>query len=238
MFISIYDSTYQQNTDYLVTFTYSASQNVPVEMFDGNNWTEIATLPGTSQVTTTYSFILDSSRYHDHLPNSFGTNIVMRVGAAMTLFSVHASARSYINLLDTSVQLHDSGVRFENGWTFGNGVTNGSAYATIIVSVPRTDMAYQLEVHANSDIGGCGVDQWTSSSQSLGIGQISMWGNIGYIQMDQLYYDVDATSPGTQVRITLDEALVNVTMLRLTPNAYYTDVGAAGDNVQSTHTPG
>ena len=238
LFISIYNTTYQQSTDYLVTFSYSASQLVPIEMFDGNNWTEIAILPGNSMEMTTFSFVLDCSKYYDYLPNSLGVNVMMRVKAEVVLFSIHASANSYVNLLDTSGQLHNSGVRFENGWTFGNGVANGSTSATIIASIPRADVAYQLEIHANSDIDGCEIRQTISSTQISVIGDLAAWGAIGYVQLDQQYYDVDSTNPGTQVRITLNQALVNVTMLRLTSNAYYTNVGATGDNVQSSHTPG
>jgi subtilisin-like proprotein convertase family protein len=52
------------------------------------------------------------------------------------------------------------------------------------------------------------------------------------------YYDVNSTSPGTDVRIKFVSALKEVASIRMFPSMYATDVGASGDDSIALHTPG
>lgn len=238
MLVNLQPMSYQLSTNYLMTFAYSASSDVPVFIFDGREWMVIGTLIGDSQEYRTRSIVLDSANYFDYLNDSFGTNVLIKFGAPFQLFSVHLVAHSYSNYLNASSNLHHTGVWFNDGWSFDNGVANGTTYADIIASLARVDTAYQLEVHSSTDLSGCTVSQQTSSGY-VGLGTMSYWNGIGYVQLNQgSYFDADGSNPGTQVKLRFNSTVMNVSMLRLTPNTHCTDVGASGDTSSSSHSPG
>jgi hypothetical protein len=234
--LNIYDGTYQSNSYYEVAIAYTSSADVGVSVLVGESWVSVATLPGRS-IAWTYSFVLKSDMLSDSSSTLYASNVRMRFDHQVVIDSIDAMPIAYASDFFGGSQCNP-GVMLENNWQIGSAVVNGSTYATLIVSLPRTDITYFLEFQNLDSCHGIGVQQWDGSSYDS-IGTLESWGTSAVVQLDPAsYYDVQSTTPGTNLRIRLASPLVNLSRVVLWTSQSTTDVGVTGDSDASSHTPG
>ena len=233
--LNIYDGTYQSSTYYQISIAYNASADIGVQVLVGDSWVTVATMPG-STAANTYSFVLKSEWLSDSSGSLFACNVRFRFSHAVVVDSIDAVAVAYASDLFGSSQNYP-GVMLENNWAVGNAVVNGSASATMLITLPRSDQTYLLELVGLDPYTGIGVQQYVTSAYAS-IGTLESWGTSAVVQLNPTYTDAQGTTPGSTVRIRLTSAIKNLTRVVLWTSRYYTDVGASGDTVNSSHTPG
>ncbi|MCX6651180.1 MAG: hypothetical protein NT131_05955, partial [Methanomassiliicoccales archaeon] len=233
--LNVYDGTYQSCTYYEVSITYTSSADVGVSIMVGNSWATVATLPGKTTAWT-HSFVLRGDMLSDSSATLFAYNVRLRFDHQVVVDSIDVIPVAYASDLFGSSQNYP-GVMLENYWVVGDAVVNGSASATLIVTLPRTDQTYLLEFVNLDSCSGIGVQQYVGSAYSS-IGTLESWGTSAVVQLNPTYTDVLSSTPGTSVRVKLTSPLINLTRIVLWTSRTYTDVGVTGDITDSSHTPG
>jgi len=233
--LNIYDGTYQSYTYYEVSMTYTSSAEVGVSIMAGDSWVMVTTLPGKTTAWT-HTFVLRSDMLSDSSAALFACNVRLRFDHQVIVDSIDVVPVAYASDLFGSSQNYP-GVMLENYWAVGDGVVNGSASATLIVTLPRPDQTYLLEFVNLDSCSGVGVQQYVGSAYSS-IGTLESWGTSAVVQIDPTYTDVLSSTPGISVRVKLTSPLINLTRIVLWTSRSYTDVGVAGDVTDASHTPG
>ena len=154
-YLNVYDDTYQASTYYQVTISYTSSADVGVSMLVGNDWVQVATLPGRTAAWA-HSFVLKSDMFHDSSSALIALNARLRFDHQVIVDHISAIPVAYASDLFSGSQDHPGTVLGDN-WQIGNAVVNGSNLATILVSLPRTDVQYFLEFMTASPCSGVGV---------------------------------------------------------------------------------
>jgi len=235
-YLNIYDDTYQANTYYEMAIAYTSSADVGVSVLVGSDWIRVATLPGRTTAWT-YTFILESDMFSDSSASLSALNVRMRFDHQVVIDQISALPVAYASDFFDEPQ-NCPGITLENNWQIGNAVVNGSAQATFIVSLPRTDITYFLEFVTTTSASGVGVHQWDGSAYDS-IGTLESWGTSSVIQLDPgSYYDTSTSNPGTNLRLRLTSSLINLTRIVLWTSQSTTDVGVNGDSDANSHTPG
>ncbi len=236
LYLSIYDDTYQANTYYEISMTYTSSADVSVSVLVGNEWIQVATLPGRTTAWT-YAFILKSDMFSDSSASLPASNVRLRFDHQVIIDHISAIPVAYASNFFDGPQ-NCPGITLENNWQIGNAVVNGSAQATFTVSLPRTDITYYLEFVTTIPASGTGVQQWDGSAYDS-IGTLESWGTSSVIQLDpSSYYDTSTSNPGMNLRLRLTSSLINLTRIVLWTSQSTTDVGVTGDSDANSHTPG
>ncbi|KAF5074010.1 hypothetical protein DSECCO2_185120 [anaerobic digester metagenome] len=235
-YLSVYDDTYQANTYYEVSITYTSSADVGVSVQIGSDWIQVATLPGRTTAWT-YAFILKSDMFSDSSASLPASNVRLRFDHQVIIDHISAIPTAYASNFFDGRQ-NCPGISLENNWQIGNAVVNGSVQATFIVSLPRTDITYFLEFVTTSPASDTGVQQWDGSAYD-DIGTLESWGASSVVQLDPAsYFDISTSDPGMNLRLRLTSALINLTRIVLWTSQSTTDVGSAGDSDAYSRTPG
>ncbi|MBP7086771.1 MAG: hypothetical protein KBA58_01765 [Methanomassiliicoccales archaeon] len=234
--LNIYDDTYQSITYYELAISYTSTAEVGVSLLVGDSWVSVATLP-TRSIAWTYSFVLRSDMLSDSSSSIFGCNVRMRFDHAIIIDSIDAMPIAYSSDFFGGSQ-YNPGVMLENNWQIGSAVVNGSTYATLIVTLPRTEVTYFLEFQSLDSCHGVGVQQWDGSAYD-NIGTLESWGTSAVVQLDPAsYYDAQSASPGTNLRIRLSSPIINLSRVVLWISQVMTDVGTPGDSDANARLPG
>ncbi|MCX6650482.1 MAG: hypothetical protein NT131_02335, partial [Methanomassiliicoccales archaeon] len=234
--LNIYDGTYQSSTYYEMSIAYTSSADVDVSVLIGDAWATVATLPGRSTAWT-YSFVLKSDLLSDSSATLFASNVRLRFDHQVIVDSIDVMPVAYASDFFGGTPNYP-GVMLENNWQIGSAVVNGTTYATLIVSLPRTDLTYFLELVNMDSCSGIGVQQWDGSAYDS-IGTLESWGTSAVIQLaPAYYYDISSSTPGMNLRLRLTAPLVNLSRAILWTSQSRTDVGVSGDTDASAHTPG
>jgi hypothetical protein len=233
LLFNIYASTYQMNEDFLLTFTYYSTSSITVSMYNGAGWVDIGILPGKTQ-TVAATVILPANGLYDSQPGTLGMNVQLRLSAPLDLYWVDAVSYSYEGVLGPTSG-YNSGVATESGWTADGGIFNGSAGATLIVTVPRTDIQYLLQLNYLDSLDGMQVQQQTGSLSWTTLGTLRRWGDAAVILLSTAYYDSLAGNVGTNVRLKIASPLYNLSSILMSPARAATDMGASGDANAANH---
>jgi len=234
-----------QSRDYQLTLRYWSSSDIVVSVFTGGGWVNATELPGTSDWSS-WSFLVSSLYLYDYLANQPGMNVRFNLSAPLELDTIVAVATASDQGVNdsgsgnTNAKADLPSYRLETGWTVKDWLANGSASATVIVSLSRTDISYLLRFTYANSTDGIEVQQQSSSGYKS-IGRLHKWGQEAVIVLNrEWYYDVDtsASAPGTNVRIKLITPLKELSSISITPAAYCTDVGTSYDDYSSSHSPG
>ncbi len=231
----------QQTRDYLVTVRYYATSNVTVSVLGAAGNVNLTVMPGSTSWSS-WSFVIGYQCIWDSNMTR-GTNVKISFSAGLSLDTVIALAYSSTFDANNSNSAIDPPrdlpmVTLEQGWTTDGCPEDGAANATIIVSIPRTDIGYMLTL-AYSDQNVTEVMQQYSSSTYKSIGRLAKFGQEAMIVLNkELYYDVNAALTGMDIRLKLVSPIKNLTWLSLLPIITCTNVGTTSDNGISANDPG
>ncbi|MBI0581755.1 MAG: pre-peptidase C-terminal domain-containing protein [Methanomassiliicoccales archaeon] len=235
-YLNVYDGTYQVSTYYQVTISYTSSADVGVSILVGNDWVQVAALPGRTAAWA-HSFVLKSDMLHDSSSALIALNARLRFDHQVIVDHISAIPVAYASDLFSGSQNHPGTVLGDN-WQIGNAVVNGSNLATILVSIPRTDVQYFLEFMTTSPCSGVGVQQWDGAAYD-NIGTLEGKGTSAVIHLDPAsYFDTSSTNPGMNLRLRLSAPLINLTRIVLWTSQSSTDVGGNGDTDPEARTHG
>ena len=235
-YLNLYGGSYQGCSDYLLSFTYHASENVKVSMHCGDVWIDVGTLPSKSNWWN-WDLLLQSDRFQDSLSNTTGMNVQLRFSGAVIVDSIEAVAYSYRTEAEVYQSHHLTGVGLGTGWSVNGGIANGSSLAQLVVTVPDRGVGYMLEFQTSGFIGTVGVAQRVSDTVYKDIGPLNFTGRSASILLcAPSYYDYTSYMTGLNVEIKLYQPLRNLTGVRMAPAMFTDDVGSSADS--SANTPG
>jgi hypothetical protein len=235
--LNLYGSSYQSLTDWQITVRYTSAEDAPVAVFDGRSWVNVTTLPGKTTAWS-YTFVLSSSFLYDSDATSIGMNVKMRLGQHISVDRINALSYSYSADLINGKSYIVPAIRIEEGWSIADGLISGGNASTLLIDIPRTDVAYMIKIDGLNDWDGIELQQLTSSGYTS-LGTLAAYSGSAVILLKKVSYHDISPNIGTTIRVKIVSEMRNVTGMKLVPASYMTDLGVnTGDSIENQHTPG
>jgi len=229
LYLTLYPSSYQENANWLLTFTYKTSEDVNITVRGPSGTASIGILEGTSAFTS-MNCLLHAVHVYDDDPATVGTQVRLNISGLAHIDYISASIWSFELGAQESEGLHTPGIWLDSGWTLNdNGTYDSVANATIVLTPTSESQDLLMTIAYGEQNGTCVIEQYNGTDWlSLGSLEKSVT-SARFIVNNEWFYDSDPSSPGCNVEVRFTTSLSNVSSISMSHSRYSMDVGTEED---------